>query len=77
MTHRWTTWLVLALLTVALAAGCAHLGTVYLPMLNNAESTRWQPGLHDTWQWQLTGTVDTSFDTGTGNWVSALAVQAG
>ncbi len=29
---------------------------------NNGGAGRWQPQLSDTWQWQLTGTVNTSYD---------------
>lgn len=35
---------------------------VYLPTIVAPETAVWQPAPGTTWQWQLTGTIDTSFD---------------
>jgi hypothetical protein len=35
---------------------------VYLPTVIAGKTTVWQPDPGTTWQWQLTGTIDTSYD---------------
>ena len=56
--HRVTLFFVLMLLT---ATACSGGGSG-----NNSDTTdvteRWQPRVSDTWQWQLSGTVNTSYD---------------
>jgi len=58
-----------ALLTIVLAAAAlaASAGCTYLPIVTRqvgppAPADVWQPEPGTTWQWQLSGTIDTSFE---------------
>jgi hypothetical protein len=58
--------LVLAALTACGGGGSADAGTQATPVNNNPDSptptsTSWVPKVTDTWQWQLQGTVATSY----------------
>lgn len=54
----------LALLSACEAVSLSSQGseTVYLPTVITADTAVWQPTPGVSWQWQLTGEIDTSFD---------------
>lgn len=61
--------ILLILLLVGLLAACTPLSaksqenaSVYLPTVSAGETAVWQPAPGTTWQWQLTGEIDTSFE---------------
>lgn len=61
--------ILLILLLVGPLAACTPLSaksqenaSVYLPTVSAGETAVWQPAPGTTWQWQLTGEIDTSFE---------------
>ena len=62
MSSWWSRLFAPVLLAVALTVQGSDAATLYLALLNTADPPRWQPALYDTWQWQLTGTLDLSVD---------------